>query len=364
MKKYFPSHTLVVAVPLTLLSGAVSAGVVGFLGNFDAVNTTGQEAHGFEIELEGLHASDITDTFGGLGRGFPTTVERYGAPVITEYATGVRIDYMSSYDAVKGWAVGTPVAPAGFTTGGESCWSGGGLGYGPGTPCDHFGVGTARNPTKTTYSWLLGSSPGTLTNGVVSLPAPVYQVIPQQPPAPNLPPPPPVVIAQVEAPKPENNTEFGDAVWVKVYTTELDHAVRLEDLVGDNNAIKQARSHTEVEWQLLQFDSGKSAAPQPGNGMLELGLAQPVGANAESIIRRYEYYQFAGKGYDPGTHEALLFGNDSNPGAGDVGNFIGAQNGAVNLLGNPAPVPEPEAWAMMLSGIGLMGFMSFRRNQK
>ena len=47
------------------------------LGNFDAVNDTDGVAHGFEIELEGIHASNVTDTFGGVGRGFPTTVERY-----------------------------------------------------------------------------------------------------------------------------------------------------------------------------------------------------------------------------------------------------------------------------------------------
>ena len=32
-----------------------------FVGNFDVINDTGSVAHGFEIDLEGLHSSDITD---------------------------------------------------------------------------------------------------------------------------------------------------------------------------------------------------------------------------------------------------------------------------------------------------------------
>ena len=69
--------TLAVSVSLAVASGTASA---QFLGNFDAINNTGKTARGFEIELEGLTSVDISDTFGGANRGFPTTVERYGAP--------------------------------------------------------------------------------------------------------------------------------------------------------------------------------------------------------------------------------------------------------------------------------------------
>ena len=69
-------------------------------------------------------------------------------------------------------------------TGGESCWTGGGGGYGPSTPCDHFGVGTKKTPTSTTYSWLTETAPNspTLNNVSPTLPAPVQVVTP--PPAP------------------------------------------------------------------------------------------------------------------------------------------------------------------------------------
>ena len=101
----------VVAVPLA------HASVIGILGNFDVTNDTGKDAHGFEIDLEDVRSSDVTDTFGGAGRGFPsgtgfdpsTAVVRYGAPSVTEqlvngvYHTYVR--YQSQYDAAsQTWA--------------------------------------------------------------------------------------------------------------------------------------------------------------------------------------------------------------------------------------------------------------------
>lgn len=343
------------ALGCLILSQTSQAQVVGFLGNFDVINDTGLTAHGFEIDLEGLNATDITDTFGGAGRGFPTTVERYGAPSIVEYAGGVKVIYSAIYQSgTSSWSIGTPdiTTSPGFTTGGESCWTGGLAGYGADTPCDHFGVGTSKNPTKTTYSWLIESNtPGALTNGVVNLPAPTYTVIQQPQQAP-------IVQAQIAAPE-QQDYEFGDAVWVKVYTTELDHAVALEDLVGGNDAIIQAKQNTEIEWQLLQYDSGKGPFG-PGNGELELGLAQPIGENAESIIRRYEFYKFGGL-YDEETHEALLIGNDSNPAEGDIGSFIGAQNGAVNLA-MVAAVPEPDTRWMLF--VGVLWLLRSKRHNK
>src|ERR1043166_4474205 len=47
----------------------------GSLNNFDCVNDTGQEAHGFEIELDDVHSTDITYTY---------DYNHYGIPKITE----------------------------------------------------------------------------------------------------------------------------------------------------------------------------------------------------------------------------------------------------------------------------------------
>jgi len=367
------SCAMAVAVSMAIAPSVSSASVFGYLGNFDVINDTGSIAHGFEIDLEGVHSNEITDTFGGEGRGFPsgrgfdplTSVQRYGAPTITEYSNGstygTKVTYFGLYDSASGnWDYGTPSGT--FITPGDNCWSGGGVGYSASTPCDHFGVGTTVNATKTTYSWLLETTtPGVLSNGVVSLPAPAWNVI-ADPVAGN----PPVVVAQIQAPAPENNIEFGEAIWVKVFTTELEDPVALEDLVGGNPKVEQAV--TEVEWQLLQIDMKK-----PGSGQLESGYGVPVGPNAASILRRYEFYKYSGE-YDPETHEAFATFSDSHPNDPngpsnyydptmtlDLGNYLGAQNAAVNLAA--AAVPEPETYAMLLVGLGLVGFMVRRRKR-
>lgn len=345
--------SLAVVMSLAMTPNVGSASVIGFLGNFDVINDTGSTAYGFEIELEGLHASDITDTFGGLNRGFPsgrgfdpaTSVVRYGAPTVTEYTSGAifgtKVIYQGVFNGTS-WDYSTPSGT--FITPGDNCWSGGGIGYSASTPCDHFGVGTSANATKTTYSWLHEVSPGVLSNanGVVSLPAPVWNV---SPPNPADPAALPQVVAQIQAPRPEVEDQFGEAIWVKVFTTELEDQAILEDLVGGNKIYDNAK--TEVEWQLLQYDPGN-----PASGQIEKGYAMPVG-NA-SFIRRYEFYKYAGA-YNDEDHQALV-GSDSNPLESEIGTYIGAQNAAANILAaNVAAVPEPETYAMLLVGVGLIG---------
>src|SRR5437868_5724127 len=79
------SHSLSLAVfTLLLLTTAIaglaqSATVSGSLSNFDVINNTGHDAHGFEIELEGLQPADVYYTF---------NIQRYGNPSITQSATG------------------------------------------------------------------------------------------------------------------------------------------------------------------------------------------------------------------------------------------------------------------------------------
>ena len=348
-------------------AGAGATSIFGSLGNFDAVNDTGSIAHGFEIELEGIHASDVSDTFGGAGRGFPTTVERYGSPTITEYSNGgvfgVHVVYRADLNGPSSGWIGTPSGV--YTTPGESCWTGGGSGYGPSTPCDHFGVGLRANATRTTYSWLVEQTPGssTLINAVSNVLAPTWTVTPQVA-VPGNPAPPPVIVAQIVAP-PANlegpEPQFGTAIWAKVFTTEIEGPVALEDLLGGNAFVEAAKQNTETEWQLLQTDPGN-----PLSGILENGGLAAAGANAHAIIRRYEFYAFTGV-YDAVSHEAQFaagFG-DSLPGPGDVGNFIGAQNAALNFDAPAAvgAVPEPATWAMLLSGFGAIGSLARSRRR-
>ena len=61
---------------LALGSHAASASTAyGDLNNFDAVNDTGQDCHGFEIELDDVRSTDITYTYDW---------NHYGAPKIRE----------------------------------------------------------------------------------------------------------------------------------------------------------------------------------------------------------------------------------------------------------------------------------------
>jgi hypothetical protein len=262
---------------------------------------------------------------------------------------GVRITYLGLWDG-SAWDYGTPSGT--FVTPGDNCWSGGGVGYGPDTPCDHFGVGTSVNPTKTTYNWLLETpTPGVLTNGLVTLPAPVWNVIEQPPPAPGEPAGPPLVAAEIEAPDPLDAEQFGEAIWVKVFTTEFEDPVELEELVADNAKVQEAE--TEIEWQLLQKDPGN-----PDSGKLESGYAAPVGPNAASILRRYEFFKYSGA-YKPGDNEADPMFGDSNPDPSEIGIYLGAQNAAANLQ----VVPVPAAAWLLGSGLVALG-STLRRSRR
>jgi PEP-CTERM motif len=347
-----PLPTLIaLAAAAAFVPGLAGASVFGSLGNFDVVNDTGSMARGFEIELEGLHFDDVTDTFGGPGRGFPPDVERYGAPSVSEYNEGgnfgVRVTYLASF-AAGAWNVGTPSGV--FTTPGESCWSGGGIDYGPSTPCDHFGVGTVGNPSKSTYSWLVEASPGsaTLNRVVSSVPGVSWSATPQ----PGLPDAPPIVVAQIRAPAPVDSPEpqFGTPIWVKVYTSEYEGKVALEDLLGGNPKIGAAE--VEMEWQLLQTDPGN-----PLSGVLENGGLAPVSDGTESVVRRYEFYKYTGAVKAEDNEAQPMFG-DSHADPSEVGDFIGAQNAAINLGGNVPAVPEPATWASM--GLGLAALAALR----
>src|SRR5476649_1164436 len=174
-------QTLVNALIFSTLAGALPAigvaqqnsqpVIVGTLANFDVVNDLGEEAEGFEIQLEGLQAADVVSTFGKAG---PTGLcyIRYCSPSIVPYATGVFVRWTNGYDAaaqkfVSSFNVpnmplptaGTPIpATANIVNliAGHQCWS---LGLGAAYPtsgCEHFGVGLLRTPTASTYRWLVG----------------------------------------------------------------------------------------------------------------------------------------------------------------------------------------------------------------
>lgn len=92
----------------------------GTLSNFDVFNDTGQETHGFEIELDCITGIDFSITFGSPYQA------RYGTPVLVDFPGGVFVRYESPYDPARQIFAGTtPIPPAITPTAGHSCWTGG-----------------------------------------------------------------------------------------------------------------------------------------------------------------------------------------------------------------------------------------------
>jgi hypothetical protein len=337
---------VIVALAALLCARAAGAqNTFGTLSNFDVFNDTGQECHGFEIELDGVTSSAVSFTFG-------SPYERYGNPSVIDFAGGVYVRYESSYDAVnKVFVQTTPMAPSVITpTAGHACWTGGSADYLT-SGCEHFGIGLTGNPTGTAYRWLVAdpSNPGALqpSGTKVSIPAPTWSVAP--PPQGGA----PVVRAVVPAEPPEVNQQYGDAMWVKVFVTESENPAELHHLVTDDPAVPQSAGETETEWAILQ--AGPAGA---GNG--ELANEGQVGAASKSVTRRYEFYEYTGA-YDPESHEALCGGGGGGGGGGgaalqagscsaplpgELGNYIGAQMAAINLEAvGPTPTSTPIATA-------------------
>ncbi len=305
--------------------------------------------------MHGIHKEDVSSIFGDDGTVVPGVerwkdMERYGVPTMTESVDAqgaplTTITYKAKY--VNGaWGVGT--APGALATAqGDSCWPLGDPTYNTSTyPCDHFGVSTNVPATSVEYSWLIESgTPGSLVASVVDVPAPVWNVVPQppiiqpQPPINNVPQPdlvipqPPKVDVKVEAPDPVN-FEFGNAVWMKVTASGVMNKVEVGDLVQNNQVVRDAKKQVQVEWQLIQKDSGN-----PASGVVDL-TGVKLDPGAQSIVYTFESYEYTGA-TDPETGEAKPLTSDTpaQPDPADIGNFVALQMAAANFDGAVAPPP-------------------------
>jgi MBG domain-containing protein len=397
-------------------SYAQNATIIGSLANFDVVNDTEGEKEGFEIQLEGINSADITRVF---GQSASQCYIRYCIGSITDVPAGVdpvtglsrpayvSVKWTANYNAVTktfsthgvaGTSSGTPstvgVAQPTLATG-ESCWT---LGVGAAYPtsgCEHFGVSTAagKNPTQTTYHWLVGDPATGNLAAVVATPTGVPLLVNNAPvPAPPVVIPHPVVAVippalpggaaevqvQVQAPAPfapgaPIPHRYGKAQWVKVYKSELDRDAALDDLQFRNPGVPDANNViAETEWKLLQFDVTNAA-----KGGSQLQSHGSPGASSHAVVRRYEFYKYAGPvvaagGTSRSKGGAVLSTDDQEaslclratpgdlttecvaPGPGEVGDFIGAQMAAQNLgnLTTPViswPTPAPIVYGTALS---------------
>ncbi len=304
----------------------------GALSNFDVINLTGQETHGFEIEIHGVNS---------IGGAF--NWNRYGAPQVVPIpgGGGVYVRYLSPWDsASQKFLDTTPVAVHPTATNGHQCVLGT---YGYDTSgCEHFGVWTMTNPSQTIYRWLVAdpNNPGQLIAGadsLVAIPAPIWTV------QPALPAEPVVIVAAVDPPIPPPPAKlFGAAQWMKTYKTENARQVGLDELVADNAVVPQDAAKIETAWDLIQSELGSNSKRKQKRGSL--------GNGSHAVVRRFEFFQFTGT-IDPVTGEAICADGLCNaPADGEVSDFIGAQNAAANLN-----VPAQYNVTVAVAGDGSVG---------
>jgi hypothetical protein len=334
MKKYM-FFVAVTAFSLSAQAGSIR----GALGNFDAINESGQITYGIEIEIDDLHAKDVFGTYPG---------NHYGTGVIREDLTDplhpkVFVHY--ERPKVSGLQTGFTSVPVGIPA---SCYN---LTVNVG--CEHFGVHISTNTyTTVKYNWLIKDTSGKVVVGpALNLGAPVVIYTP------------PVVgfsaaqsVATIPAPVAPQPIpkQFGEPSWVKVIktTAHKTQPLVLGDLVSADNNNDNLPDWTngetpevESEWFLLQSDSlGKTAKSELK------GQADNMGANGdEAVTRRYEFYAYTGPtaSFDGETGEAMcdavaadnvsgsgtvsvtdIFGNSQSfdcSSVAVVGNFRGAQ---------------------------------------
>jgi hypothetical protein len=317
-----------------------AATAYGSINNFDVVNDTGVECHGFDIEIEDIHSQDITYTYNWNHYGTPRITEDNSDPLHPR----VLIRYASARTTNGVWADYTaiPSGPIAPTDGHQ--FTNPSVNFGG----EHFGAGYAGPATNITYHWLVDDGSGALVRGpAVNVATPTFSYYPPAGGAPAQvqaaiqPPPEPVVL------------EFGPASWVKEIrtTSHNNQEVQLRDLVSDDPADPGDRNwrngepdEVEVEWQILQTDV--NAANGGANGRLE-GAPEDLPGGDEVITRRYEFYRYVGP-LDAETGEALAdrVGPDGLHGLGVktihgvevdfstvvvVGAFYGAQMSALDV---------------------------------
>jgi hypothetical protein len=126
----------------------------GTLNNFDTVNDTEHECHGFEIELEDLDSSDISHTY---------NYNHYGVAKIEVDSSDpahplCRVRWESAKNSDGSWAAYTsiPNGPIDPTNGHQ--FTNPNVNFGG----EHFGVGYRKQPTTVRYYWLIDDGSGNL----------------------------------------------------------------------------------------------------------------------------------------------------------------------------------------------------------
>ena len=269
---------------LVLASSAEASTAYGSLNNFDCVNDTEVETHGFEIELDDVHSRDITYTY---------DYNHYGIPTITEDDTDpahprVFIRYAATRNPDGTWSAFTAIPSGPITPTNGHQFTNPSVNFGG----EHFGVGYYGAPTAVKYNWLIDDGTGNLVHGPpVYVATPTFNYFPAaaQVQAVIVPPPPPAPPV----------LQFGEATWVKDIktTTHSPNKVDLRDLVDPDPDEPEAHdwangepAEVETEWRILQTEFANVDNPK---GVLA-GVPQDLPGGDEVVTRRYEFYKYTG----------------------------------------------------------------------
>jgi hypothetical protein len=310
---------VVMAVAVVLDSTAArAAGIFGTMSNFDVFNDTTTNAYGGELELEGIHSADVTNTY----------PSHYNTKTVTEFSSGATFGTRITFTGYNFNPNGFIAPTIGQSTNGHFCVNI------PG--CEHFGFAVGTQPTNTRYFWLdqnsqrIGATP-------LAIPNPTWSYIP-----PVVPGNPPILQAVVQVPEPlEVEPQLPDSIWMKVYVTEFERPVNLDELISNGGVAPEGETEIETEWELLE------------GGVMSMAEVE-VSEDAQAVVRRYEYFKYTGLYSD--EHEPLSTWNGmGDPPAGERGAFISANMVAANL------VPEPSALGLALVGLGVLAWTARRR---
>lgn len=304
---------------------ADASAIYGTLTNFDVYNTTPEPCEGFEIELEHVNPEDIT-------RYFPA---HFNSRDVVGYNDGVnwgtRITYTDYHFVDSSSVVHTSINPTANpqSTNGHFAVNRADI--------EHFGFSTTTQVAANRFYWLDQQPDGSYARAnpdPLLIANPVWSVQPN-PVAGGA----PIVRVELEVPEPEVVVQKPDSIWMKVYKTELEREVELEELMsGPGSIVPQEAGELEIEWELLE------------GGKMDVKEGELDNENAGAVIRRYEFFEYVGA-YDV-EHEPLspyLEDDTLDPVAlGEVGNFISANMVAINLI------PEPASVVLMIAGCALI----------
>jgi hypothetical protein len=292
--------------------------IYGTMSNFDVFNQTQVNAYGAELELEGVHSNELTNTY----------PSHYSSKTQVDYSTGTAFGTRITFNGYTFNPSGYIAPTVGQSTNGHFCVNIQG--------CEHFGFAVNVQPTATRYFWLdqngqrIGTAP-------LSVPTPTWSV--QPPMGGGL----PVVVAQVQVPKPaEIQPQFPDSVWMKVYVTELERPVDLAELISNGAVVPDSPAEIETEWELLE-------------GAVPAEHQADLGDGKEAVIRRYEFFKYTGA-YSEEHEPISAFVPGGVPPANELGPFIAANMAAINFA---EAVPEPGS--AIIAALGIAILLSRRR---